>query len=1030
MRTSTLSHLGSSTGPPVPFRTVYEDPMTRLITGVLLIFLAGITASAQPSNTAAEKNVLVLYDEQTVLPGLAILDRSLRLTLGSDTSLKVNVYSESMDLSRFQEAGYDQFLRDYYQQKYSKKKLDSVIAVLGPSLHFALAHMQEIAPGTPIVFCGVDRREIDRLSLSSNVTGVLVKRDFKGTLDVALRLQPETKQVVFIAGTSGFDKDLLEQAVPELKPYEDRLKFTYLTDLPLNTILSEVSQLPPNTIILTSTVFRDGAGATFVPHEVISQISQSANAPVYGFVDQYLGRGIVGGHLYSFEAHGSKAAELALRILRGERASDIPIVESAASIDMFDARQLQRWRISEQSLPPGSVVRFKEPSLWDLYKWYILGLVSAVIIEAMLIAWLLFLRARRRQAEIEKSRHAQLAEDERKKLDEVVSNVPGIVWETRIDPDTGIRKTTFISDYVENMLGYTPEEWLAAPPGMGLRVMFEEDRERAKRESEAVIASGRASVYQHRWRTRDGRTVWAESYLNPIIDGGNKVIGLRGVTIDITERKKVDNALRESEARLLLAQQAANMGSFEWNIQTGENIWSPELEAMYGLTPGSFTGSQSAWERLVHPEDLENAVTGVRKAFETDAPVEGEWRVTWPDGSVHWILGRFQAFKDSAGKPLRLTGINIDITDRKQSEAALLKSHEELMIAHEEVKRLKNQLEEENIYLKEEIKLEQNFEEIVGESKALKSVLFKIQQVAPTDATVLITGETGTGKELVARAIHSAGSRADRPLVKVNCAALSSSLIESELFGHEKGAFTSAVSRKIGRFELANGGTIFLDEIGELPLASQVKLLRIIQEGEFERLGSSKMIKVDVRIIAATNRNLEVEVEKGSFREDLWYRLNVFPVTVPPLRQRPEDIPLLVEYFVRRFSKKIGKPITSVAPGTLKKLRTHSWPGNIRELANVLERATINSPGSVLYVAEDFDMTPLDNSTTSPRTLEEVEHDHILSVLDETNWRIEGSEGAAQVLGINPSTLRTRMMKLRIHRPGQSQSKSGTKAAG
>ncbi|HET9785630.1 MAG TPA: sigma 54-interacting transcriptional regulator, partial [Pyrinomonadaceae bacterium] len=665
-----------------------------------------------------------------------------------------------------------------------------------------------------------------------------------------------------------------------------------------------------------------------------------------------------------------------------------------------------------------------------LYKWYILGLVSAVIIEAILIAWLLFLRARRRPAEREKDRLAQLAEDERKKLDEVVSNVPGIVWETRIDPDTGVRKTTFISDYVENMLGYTPQEWLASPSGMGLTIMFEEDREWAKRESEAVIASGRERVYQHRWRTKDGRTMWAESYLSPMIDGGNKVIGLRGVTIDITERKKVDNALRESEARLLLAQQAANMGSFEWNIQTGETIWSPELEAMYGLTPGSFAGSQSAWESLIHPEDLENAVAAVHRAFETDAPVEGEWRVTWPDGSVHWLLGRFQVFKDSAGKPLRLSGINIDITDRKHSEAALVKSHEQLTIAHEEVKRLKNQLEEENIYLKEEIKLEQNFEQIVGESEALKSVLFKIQQVAPTDATVLITGETGTGKELVARAIHSGGSRADRPLVKVNCAALSSSLIESELFGHEKGAFTGAVSRKIGRFELANGGTIFLDEIGELPLASQVKLLRIIQEGEFERLGSSKMIKVDVRIIAATNRNLEVEVEKGSFREDLWYRLNVFPVTVPPLRHRPEDIPLLVEYFVRRFSKKIGKPITSVAPGTLKKLRNHSWPGNIRELANVLERAAITSPGSVLYVAEDFDMTPLDNSTTSPRTLEEVERDHIVSVLDETNWRIEGSEGAARVLGINPSTLRTRMMKLRIHRPGQSQSKSGTKAAG
>ncbi|HET9788627.1 MAG TPA: sigma 54-interacting transcriptional regulator, partial [Pyrinomonadaceae bacterium] len=347
---------------------------------------------------------------------------------------------------------------------------------------------------------------------------------------------------------------------------------------------------------------------------------------------------------------------------------------------------------------------------------------------------------------------------------------------------------------------------------------------------------------------------------------------------------------------------------------------------------------------------------------------------------------------------------------------------EELMTAHEQVKRLKNQLEEENIYLKEE--LEQSFEEIVGQSKALREVLFKIQQVAPTDATVLITGETGTGKELVARAIHSASARADRPLIKVNCAALSSNLIESELFGHEKGAFTGATGRKIGRFELANGGTIFLDEIGELPLASQVKLLRIIQEGEFERLGNSKTVKVDVRIIAATNRDLKVEAEKGTFREDLWYRLNVFPLNVPPLRQRQKDIPLLLEHFVRRFSKKVGKTITSVSPGTLKKLQEHSWPGNIRELANVIERAMINSQGPVLRVAEDFDATVVDTTPPALKTLEDVERDHILSILEETDWQIEGNHGAARILGMNPSTLRTRMMKLGIHKRTQTVSKS------
>ena len=1018
-----LAIQGSSTRRPVQVRTFKSNQIARWLRCALLLLLAAIAANGQSQNTGVEKNVLVIYDEQTVLPGLAILDQSIRSTLGADTATKINVYSEGMDLSRLDHGSYDQFLSDYYKEKYSRKKLDVVIAVLGPSLRFALAHIEEIAPGTPIVFCGVDRRELEQLSLRSNVTGVLVKRDFKGTLDVALQLQPDTRQVVFIAGTSTFDKYVLEQAAQELKPYENKLKFTYLTDLPLNTILREVSQLPPNTIILCSTVFRDGAGATYVPHDVTSQISQTANVPVYGFVDQYLGRGIVGGHLYSFEAHGSKAAELALRVLRGETASNIPIIEAAASLDMFDARQLQRWNISEQRLPPNSIVRFKDPSFWEQYKWYIIGLVAAVILEALLIAGLLILRSRRRQAEREQERLAHLAETERKKLDEVVSNVPGIVWESRIDPVTGERKTTYISDYVETMLGYTAEEWLAAPPGMGLRIMAEADRERTELESNAVIARGKEGVAQHRWQTKDGRTLWVESYLNPMIEDG-KVVGLRGVTIDVTERKKIDDALRESQARLLLAQQAAHMGTFEWNIQTGENIWSPELEAMYGLAPGSFPGTQPAWERLVHPDDRKTALATVQRASETDAPVESEWRVRWPDGSVHWILGRCQMFKDSEGRPLRLSGINIDITDRKQAEAALVKAHEDLMTAHEQVKRLKTQLEEENIYLKEELK--QSFEELVGDSDALNEVLFKIQQVAPTDATVLITGETGTGKELVARAIHDGSTRANRPLVKVNCAALSSNLIESELFGHEKGAFTGATARKIGRFELANGGTIFLDEIGELPLESQVKLLRVIQESEFERLGSAKSIKIDVRIIAATNRDLKVEAEKGTFREDLWYRLNVFPVTVPPLRQRPEDIPLLVEHFIRRFSKKLGKTITSVSPTTLKNLQDHSWPGNVRELANVIERATINSRGSVLRVAEELDTT-LVNTTAVPvlKSLEEVERDHILTVLEETNWRIEGNQGAARILGINPSTLRARMMKLGIHKRAQTVSKSG-----
>jgi chemotaxis protein methyltransferase CheR len=385
-------------------------------------------------------------------------------------------------------------------------------------------------------------------------------------------------------------------------------------------------------------------------------------------------------------------------------------------------------------------------------------------------------------------------------------------------------------------------------------------------------------------------------------------------------------------------------------------------------------------------------------------------------GEVRWLSARAQTFFEGEGvarHPVRTIGAELDITERKQSEEALQK-------ALEEVSQLKNQLQEENIYLQEEIKLVHNFDEIVGQSDAIKYVLYKIEQVAPTDSTVLIMGETGTGKELVARAIHSTGSRKDRALVKVDCAALSATLIESELFGHEKGAFTGALARKIGRFELATGATIFLDEIGELPLELQVKLLRVIQEGEFERLGSSKTIKADVRIITATNRNLAVEVQKGRFREDLWYRLNVFPITVPPLKQRREDIPRLIEHFVTRFSKKLGKEITSVAPTTLATLHDYSWPGNVRELANVIERAVINTQGAVLRIVDHFEESYPEEPSMYRKTLEQMQREYIVDVLGDTDWRIEGPNGAAQVLGLNPSTLRTRMAKLGIQKPNDN----------
>jgi PAS domain S-box-containing protein len=330
-----------------------------------------------------------------------------------------------------------------------------------------------------------------------------------------------------------------------------------------------------------------------------------------------------------------------------------------------------------------------------------------------------------------------------------------------------------------------------------------------------------------------------------------------------------------------------------------------------------------------------------------------------------------------------------------------------------EIKKLKDQLEAERAYLQEEIKLEYNHENIIGQSDGINYVLYKVEQIARSNTIVLVLGETGTGKELIARAIHGLSLRKERALVKVNCATLPSNLIESELFGHEKGAFTGAHSRHLGRFEVADGATLFLDEIGELPLELQPKLFRVIQDGEFERVGSSHTIKVDVRIIAATNRNLQEEVRRGRFRDDLWYRLNIFPITMPPLRDRLDDIPLLVDFYIKKISKRMGKSIEIIPTGVMNALKNYYWPGNVRELENVLERAAINSSGPKLRLVDELKKPQKDLSTTQ-KTLEAVERDHIVRILEQTQWKVSGKNGAAEILGLNRSTLRARMRKLGI----------------
>jgi len=475
------------------------------------------------------------------------------------------------------------------------------------------------------------------------------------------------------------------------------------------------------------------------------------------------------------------------------------------------------------------------------------------------------------------------------------------------------------------------------------------------------------------------------------------------LAIDSHERRRAEVALRESEERF----RRLSEGPFEGIAISDQGRILDANEQM-----GHILGYQQTEligmpvSQLVAPESRELVMGKIQSADETPY----EHMALRKDGSTFpvEVYGRRIPYK---GRMVRITAIR-DITRRKRTE-------ESLRHALEEVERLKNRIEAEKIYLQDELKVEHNFEEIIGVSPNFVAMLRQVEQVASTDSTVLILGETGTGKELIARAIHNISPRCNRTLVKVNCPSLPDNLIESELFGHEKGAFTGAFARTIGRFELADGGTLFLDEIGELPLGLQVKLLRVLQEGEFERVGSAKTHRVDVRVIAATNRDLKIAIDNGIFRKDLYFRLNVFPITVPPLRERPADIPLLVKHFVSKFAGRSGKTIEQISKHSMELLSAYHWPGNIRELENVIERAVILNTGPTLDIVDQLELRPTEPPRLDhTRTLRENEQMMIHKALEDCHWIVEGGHGAAARLGIAPSTLRDRMRKYGIAKSG------------
>ena len=538
-----------------------------------------------------------------------------------------------------------------------------------------------------------------------------------------------------------------------------------------------------------------------------------------------------------------------------------------------------------------------------------------------------------------------------------------------------------------------------------------DDAARFSASADRAFSSGAADELELRLRKADGSYRWLLARLNPLWDEHRQIARWYFTGTDIDDRKRAEDTLREENIALKRAEekireQEAELRQMLDLVPQLVAVFGPDHERLYANRAGlDYLGvSLAEWQQtndmrlFVHADDGDRMRTFFNSAVSTGNSYQLEFRIRKNDGSYRWFLARYNPLRDEVGRIARWYVAFTDIEDRKRAEESL---------------------QRENSALREEIDKASMFEEIVGTSRALQIVLSRVSKVAPSDSTVLIMGETGTGKELVARAIHRRSGRASRAFVSVNCAAIPRDLIASELFGHEKGAFTGATHQRLGRFELANGGTIFLDEVGELPAETQISLLRVLQEREFERVGGARQIQADVRVIAATNRNLQASIRAGSFRSDLFYRLHVFPIDIPPLREREEDISLLVEYFVDRYARKAGKKITTISKKTLGLLLAYAWPGNIRELQNVIERSVILCETDVFSIDESW--LPQQPSSAESRDPVELpvklvlqEKNMIEAALRECKGRVFGPDGAAAKLGIPRSTLESKIRSLKI----------------
>ena len=1064
-------------------------PLAKKLILVLLLLIFQNSASLSLQNRE-HRSVLVLASYKATAPVASLWNRGMETVFNSQKSGSIDFNIEYLDLINFNDESYKQLLCDNLRHKLLKYKPDIVMPIYNRALEFVFEYRDDLFAGIPVVFAGVEPEFFKGRKNAQDITGLFSINSYEKTLDLALKLHPNTKHVAVVSGADKIGRTWGKNALEAFRPFEDRIEIIDLTGLAMETILERVGKLPTQSIVTYITLLEDGDGNRFTAPEAASIISEASSAPVYSFWDLMLGHGIVGGYLSSAEEKGKALAEMALNVLYLKGKENLPPVSEINLKYMFDWRQLKRWNISEKSLPPESIIRFKKFSVWDRYGGQLIGVFVLIVFQALIISYLLHQQRKRRRAELEI--------ENRLKFETLVSEISARFVDlnpVNVASEVG-KSLKNISDYLDfdrcSVFEYSMDQrhisvfsshtkegiqpppvkllksqlpWITAKTIKGEMIIIsdtadlEEDAELERRYFEQhglrggiilPLAVAGSTLGLVSFMVMHAVKPWppdiikrlrlvAEIFSNALVRKQaeeklldrlafeNFIATLSSEIINLPA-EKVDSEIVDALSRIGIYMGVDRSFLFRFNWSKTEfrisHLWEADGIEKDQVVRGVVVKDHFPWlaDNLTVGNDI--VISDMKKLPPEEALLEIEYAQNV--GIQSFMILPIQV-QDA---PLCAIGLDSIRTQRNWSDEdknclrligeifanaiARQNSDLELQEAYSEIKELKEQLEAESTYLQEEIKLEHNFENIIGQSEELKYVLYQVEQVATTDSSVLILGETGTGKELIARAIHKLSSRRDRVLVKVNCASLPAELIESELFGREKGAFTGATKTQIGRFELASGSTLFLDEIGELPLILQAKLLRVYESGEYERLGSPKTLYSDARIIAATNRDLEAEVRRGNFREDLWYRLKVFTITLPPLRQRKADIPLLIKWFMDQLSRNMGKPAVEIPKHKLKALQDYQWPGNVRELKNLIENILIF--GRVGTFEFDF---PKDSKYYEDNfmSLEEMERNYILQVLKSKNWKIQGADSAASVLKLNPNTLRARLKKLGIKKP-------------